>query len=405
MNIEILGSAIKKYPTPMYIFDVDEALENVKAFKKRFSPDIRLCFAMKANPFLTRQMASVVERVEVCSMGEFYICKKLQIQPEKILISGVLKEKEQLFEILNFYRGTCIYTVESWNQFQYFQTWCEENAEVISVYLRLTSRNQFGMERRMVEKIIAKRQQDPFLKIQGIHYFSGTQKKAKTMKKELAYLDAFFAELKEQYDFHVQTLEYGPGISVPYFKDQDIEPKEDLDMLEKALSEMKWKGTVVLELGRALAAPCGYYLTAIRDIKQNEKKNYCIVDGGIHQLHYDGQIRGMYCPKFQISPKQDDGIEENWTICGSLCTANDRLVQKVPVKNLKIGQVLIFEQVGAYAMTEGMALFLSHELPKVIFYNKKNGFQVVRQEVQTYHWNMEKETEDGNFDEYFDGNR
>ena len=60
---------------------------------------------------------------------------------------------------------------------------------------------------------------------------------------------------------------------------------------------MRWKGRVVLEMGRAFAASCGTYLTRAEDIKKNNGKNICLTDGGIHQLQYDGQIRGMYIQK------------------------------------------------------------------------------------------------------------
>ena len=68
---------------------------------------------------------------------------------------------------------------------------------------------------------------------------------------------------------------------------------------------------------------------------------------------------------------------------------------------MRVDNVLIFEYVGAYSVTEGMALFLSHELPKVAFYSKEMGWKLVRNERQTYEDNMEKEIEDGQFDEYF----
>ena len=57
--------------------------------------------------------------------------------------------------------------------------------------------------------------------------------------------------------------------------------------------------------------------------------------------------------------------KEEWTICGSLCTANDILVKQYPLSEVKIGDVLLFERTGAYSMSEGMALFLSRELPAV----------------------------------------
>ncbi|MCI8326841.1 MAG: hypothetical protein HFI37_03590, partial [Lachnospiraceae bacterium] len=391
--------------TPLYVFNLDEMAENVSVLKKNLGGKADLCFAMKANPFLVRPLAAITDRVEVCSMGEFRICKEQRIPPEKILISGVLKKREDLYEILRCCRGKCAYTVESMNQFHALVQWCDVSGEALHIYLRLSSGNQFGMDEETLQNIISLRHMWPLIKIRGIHYFSGTQKKSmEKVKKELAYLDWFCASLEEKFEFQTEELEYGPGVSIPYFKGQENTLEKDIRAIAAAVSTMKWKGRMTLEMGRALTASCGYYLTSVRDTKQNKEKNYCIVDGGIHQIHYDGQIRGMYCPLFRISPEQEAGPKQEWTICGSLCTANDVLIQKVEIKNLEIGDVLIFEHAGAYAMTEGMALFLSHELPGIACYSRKMGWKLVRKEQCTYNWNMEEETKDGDFKEYFNGN-
>lgn len=402
MDIEKLEHGIVRYGTPLYIFDMDEMRENVKKFRSVLKGRTGLCFAMKANPFLVSQMAAVTDRIEVCSMGEFQICKARQIPPEKILVSGVLKKKEDIYQILDDYRGKCTYTVESLNQFHCFADWCDANGEVLHVYLRLTSGNQFGMDQEMIQNIIEVRNMCPFLKIQGIHYFSGTQKKTvEKIRKELEYLDQFCRELEEGTGFQIEELEYGPGIPVAYFEGQKDTMESDINALAEAVSQMQWKGSVMLEMGRALAASCGYYLTGVRDVKQNGGKNYCIVDGGIHQMNYDGQIRGMHQPLFRVSPEHEYGKPKEWTVCGALCTTNDVLMQKVEIKNLRIGNVLIFERTGAYSMTEGMALFLSHSFPKVAFYSKEMGWRLVREDRPTYEDNMEKEIQDGHFDEYF----
>ena len=112
----------------------------------------------------------------------------------------------------------------------------------------------------------------------------------------------------------------------------------------------------------------------------------------------------MYCPKFQVIPAHEYGIEKTYTVCGSLCTVNDILVQNVAIKNLRVGNVLIFERVGAYAMTEGMAMFLSHELPQAAFYSKEMGWKLARKKLETYKWNMEDKIDDGSIDEHFNGN-
>lgn len=224
------------------------------------------------------------------------------------------------------------------------------------------------------------------------------------MKKELTYLDGYLKKLEETFSFRVEELEYGPGISVPYFKGQEDRLAEDIRCLGREIGKMRWKGKVILEMGRALTARCGYYLTGVKEIKENDHKNYCIVDGGIHQMNYDGQIRGMYCPNFQVSPEHVSGAIREYTVCGSLCTVNDVLIQKAEIMDLKVGNVLIFAGMGAYAMTEGMALFLSHELPPIVCYDSENGWKLIRRKQETYQWNMEKEIDDGSIDEYFNGN-
>ena len=246
------------------------------------------------------------------------------------------------------------------------------------------------MDEEAIEKIIASRDQFPMIKVCGIHFFSGTQKKtAEKFSKEIAYLDKFCWKIEQKYGFTMSELEYGPGIAVPYFKDQEDTLEADIEVIKTAISRMKWKGKVMLEMGRAFVASCGYYLTCVHECKINNDRNYCIVDGGMHQIQYDGQIRGMYQPKCRMYPDGREGKKEKWTICGALCTANDVLVRDIELTAPGEGSVIIFENAGAYAMTEGMSLFLSHELPAVVFYSEKEGFKLARNKQETYKWNME----------------
>lgn len=396
INTEEIKTGAEKYETPLYIFDVDEMLNTAVQFKKGTGNRADICFAMKANPFLVKQMPDLIDRIEVCSMGEYEICRNLGIAPEKLLISGVLKEKEDILKILQYYRGMCTYTIESPNQFYCLADWSEENREVVHVYLRLTSGNQFGMDEEKIRYLMQVSHKYSFLKIRGLHYFSGTQKRSlEKIKKELLYLDDICRRLGD-----ISELEYGPGIPVAYFQNQKDEQNLYITGISEAIAEMKWKGKITLEMGRALVASCGYYLTRIKDIKQSNGKNYCIVDGGIHQLQYDGQIRGIYQPKVRVlseSLEEDTGenAKQEWTICGSLCTANDVLIQNLRTGKLKEDDLLVFEMAGAYAPMEGMALFLSHDLPAVTIFRKSAGWKLIREKQSTYQWNMEREIENG----------
>ena len=120
MKKEMLFNAAKKYGTPLYVFDLDILKEQTERIRAGFGPGISLCYAMKANPFLTGYMAQWADRIEVCSMGEFRICRRLQVPSEKLFISGVMKKRDDIREILSYCGNRCAYTVESPLHFQYF---------------------------------------------------------------------------------------------------------------------------------------------------------------------------------------------------------------------------------------------------------------------------------------------
>ena len=120
-----------------------------------------------------------------------------------------------------------------------------------------------------------------------------------------------------------------------------------------------------------------------------------MTDGGIHQIHYDGQVRGMYLPHVEMIPEKEEGQEGEYTVFGALCTVNDVLLQKVRLKEPSVGSTLVFERTGAYSMVEGMALFLSRELPAVALYSKNMGWKQLRRRQPTYQWNMKKEENNG----------
>ncbi len=430
-----LREAIRSYSTPLYIFHEDEFLSRFDYFRQYLGDDIGLTFCMKTNPFLTGVSLAKAERIEVCSFGEFQLCKDIRIPPERLLISGVLKQEADLREIIRYAGDRALYTAESKSQFQLLDQIGREEGIRLSVLLRLSSGNQFGMDEATILHLVRRKEKFPNTEISGIHYFSGTQKhRLAKHQKELEKLDNFFRCLQTEADYHVPMLEYGTGFGVPYFdgQEENVTSPASLREFRNMLNAMKWKGKVTLEMGRALAYSCGIYITEVCDTKSNDGKNYIIVDGGIHQLQYDGQIRGMYQPDLLILPgfrvqgtvfsephspvlpplkesafhsppipqkaqplpdpkkrtgnaeTSPDSGETHYVVCGSLCTTNDVLIADYAGSEIHNGDYLIFGRTGAYSIYEGMSLFLSHELPGVVLYSERDGFSKMRVRQETY---------------------
>ena len=91
---------IKKYKTPFYLYDITELKKRVEMIRSH-QKDIGLCYAMKAAPLLAGYIAPFVDRLEVCSPGEYEICIRDKVKPEQILVSGVNKTRESMDRILS----------------------------------------------------------------------------------------------------------------------------------------------------------------------------------------------------------------------------------------------------------------------------------------------------------------
>ena len=398
---EKIGELAKLHGTPLYIFDKEELYKRICDIQKILGKDITLCYAMKANPFLVDALKPLVTKFEVCSPGEFAICRREQVDMSSIVLSGVYKKQSDIEYVMDACGGVGVYTVESTEQFNMLCLCAEKRNIKISVLLRLTSKNQFGLDEVEIEKIVENREDYSYVNIIGIQYYSGTQKKKTEIHvKELQQLDAFCEHLKNQYDFTVKELEYGPGLMVSYFGADAY--KNDYKMLQEFVTELeklKTKYHITLEMGRYLVATCGVYVSKIVDIKVHSEQQYCIIDGGINHINYYGQTMAMKIPAYAylksdgtvvkayewVENRNKDTVKYNtddeqskWTICGALCTVADVIVKNLPIGTPDKGDMLIFYNIGAYSVTEGIYLFLSRTLPKIIMYDKDGIVEVFR---------------------------
>lgn len=381
MDQKILTQQALAIATPGYIFDLDVFRNRVRLVEKAFGEKVGLCFSIKANPFLLKFLPGEFDKIEVCSPGELSICERIGVDLGKIILSGVNKTRKDVERAID--DGVDVLTVESHLHLQLIHEAAKVRGKTVSVLLRLTAGSQFGMDRSDVLDIIANREQYPHIRIVGIHFFSGTQKrKAAAIIKELDKLMVFFDEVKETHGFTLQRLEYGTGLAVDYFAaDAEDQEAARLDAISDKIREVGEKTELTVEMGRFFAAPCGYYVNKVIDTKTCEGIHYAIVDGGLNQLKYDGQIQGMQIPNITHIPahaEEKDAMEQPWTLCGSLCTTADVLARNVAMKNLRIGDTLVFHRTGAYSVSEGMALFLSRELPEVNVYSVATGLQQLR---------------------------
>ena len=379
--------AARQYGTPYYLFEIKELRDRIQEIKRIAGSKMKLCYAVKANPFLVSYINDLVDKFEVCSPGEYTICKKEKIDSAKIVLSGVYKERREIEETLSDgFKGT--YTLESKQQCALLYELARENNKMIHVLIRLTSGNQFGMNKEDIEEIMDDSKYSQYFIIEGIHYYSGTQKKHSMIEKELNEILDFCNHLEQRYNKSISKLEYGPGLYIDYFGSA-IEGFSEIRYLSKQLEKLSGQMEVTIELGRYIAALCGKYVTRVVDTKKNQNINYAITDGGIHQLGYHGQMLGMKFPRVSIIYNTSkERIRESWMICGALCTVQDVLLKNFETETLQTGDFIIFHDVGAYAMTDTNVLFLSRDLPLVLVENTDGVMECIRKRIQSVTFNI-----------------
>ena len=382
---------IREIGTPTYVYDVVTILDRIKYLRGKLDADI--LYAVKANSFIVKEIEEEIDGYEICSKGEFDICNSLGINRDKMVISGVHKDRPSIEEMIESYDDIRKYTIESVNQWKLLTEVAKKYGRHIHALIRLTSGNQFGVCEEDLKYIIG-HNDETVIEIDGIEYFSGTQKHSiKKINKEADKLITLIDTIREELGFTVREIEYGPGIGVDYFADKAAKYIEAdfFEALTEAAKPLRQKYRVTLEMGRALAAPCGEYVSRIVDCKVNGGTGYVLIDGGSHQVHYDGMMRGMHVPHLRTIPARKG--DQAWTIAGSLCSVNDILASQARLGAVQIGDCLVFENAGAYAMDEGPALFLSHELPAV-YAVKGQAVRVLRRRMDT--WPMHVDIEEDN---------
>lgn len=349
-----------------YLFDGRKLAARIAHLRNLIPANVDLCYAVKANPFLIREAEKYVDRLEICSPGEAEICLNLGVDTREMVISGVYKTPDFIQSLIANPEFGGVFTIESAAQFDLIDALAQRFDRTVPVLLRLTNESQFGMDAETIERIVVARSQHPRVDLTGIQFFSGTQKTSlKKLRREIEHIDRFLTLLREKYNYDAEALEYGPGFPVSYFEGENLDEDALIGGFCTALYGMENFPKITLELGRSIAASCGQYVARVVDIKRNGNQNYLLVDGGMHHIQYFGQYMAMKQPKFTVFGKENAEKKEKWNVAGSLCSMNDILAKQVSLPDMAVSDALVFENAGAYCATEGIALFLSRDLPEV----------------------------------------
>ncbi|MCL2708017.1 MAG: hypothetical protein FWF03_02755, partial [Defluviitaleaceae bacterium] len=133
-----------------------------------------------------------------------------------------------------------------------------------------------------------------------------------------------------------------------------------------------------LELGRFLVAEAGVFVASVIDVKRSGSVNFAILDGGMssfyrpmftnqkHRVTVVGktQKNETRCAKSRGSENHEKGALK-YRLVGNTCTPLD-VIGDEELPALMAGDLLAFENAGAYGYSMSMLDFISFDRPKEI---------------------------------------
>lgn len=369
--------------TPFYAYDRGLIRERVIQLREVLPPEIKLHFAMKANPMpaVVCHLASMVDGIDVASGGELRVALDSGMHAREISFAGPGKSDVELTQAV---ASEILVNVESPAELQRLARLGQALGRKPRVALRINpdfelktsgmrmggGPKQFGID---AEQAPAALQECARLELdfQGFHIFCGSQ----SLRHEAiceSQVKAF--ELAARLGAHapapIKVLNLGGGFGIPYFAGEqplDLAPiAANLRSIVAAARGELPDAELVIELGRYLVGEAGVYVARVVDRKVSRGQVFLVTDGGLHQhLSASGNFGQVLRKNYpvEIGTRPVDGEAESVSVVGPLCTPLDLLADRMALPKADVGDLVVVYQSGAYGLTASPTGFLSHPAP------------------------------------------
>jgi len=353
-----LDSLTKNRARPFYFYNLDDAVERARAFLKHGA---RVHYAMKANSHdrLLKAFAHLGLGVDVVSLGEMQKALALGIAPQKIIFSGVGKDREELEAALH--ARILQINVESFEELQHLEQIAQEKRTDMDIALRLnihlqapthkhiqtaTPESKFGLDQRQLPEVLQWLKSGRRVKLKALTVHIGSQiLDVSVFAKMSAEMGKIYSSVREQ-GFALERLDLGGGLGIDY----KTKGEDDLNRLEEYMKVLlKSHGTtaeVILEPGRFLVARMGVLLAKVIYVKKTLDRQFVILNAGMNHL----MRPALYQAYHRIEPlaAPPDAKEQIYSIVGPICESTDVFAYDRPMKTVKSGDWVGIFDAGAY---------------------------------------------------------
>lgn len=361
---------VKKFGSPLYIYDFETIDSITKDFKKAFEGrDIHMMYAAKA--FMTKAICKIMQKenfgLDCVSAGELYTAHSADFDMKNIVFNGNNKTCEELRIAIDF--GVQLFSVDNFTEAKNLDKVAKEKNVKVNILLRITPGiechtheyiqtgnidSKFGFDLSQIDEIVSLVVNDyKNLNLVGLHAHLGSQ-----IFETQVYHDAVEVMMREaklikdKFGLNLDTFNIGGGAGIKYVEsDEPISIYEIAVVVKNSFDEncAKYgieKPHLYIEPGRCIVGTAGITVYTVGSYKNvpNGKK-YVALDGGMA----DNIRPALYEAEYTAEKVSDIDVEkETVTLAGRYCESGDILIKNVEMPKLQEGDLVCLYDTGAY---------------------------------------------------------
>ena len=378
---------VEKAGTPVYIYSYNTMFRHYNAFAQAFSsiPHI-ICYSVKANSNISviGSFLRMGSGLDIVSKGELYRATIAGADPQKIVFSGVGKKEDEIKFALE--KNILMFNVESEAELYKINAVAGCLNKKAPVALRVNpdidpqthpyistgmKENKFGINIDKAEELYSVAQKMNYIDIVGIDFHIGSQlTKMEPFTDALDKLKTLVEKLRHN-SIGIKYIDIGGGLGITYDKETPPKPEEYAGHIKKSIKDLNC--TLIVEPGRALVGNAGILVASVIYLKQNEYKNFIIVDASMTDL-----IRPALYSSYQnvIPVVKTDNETITADIVGPVCESSDFMAKNRSIVKPEPNDLIAVMSCGAYGFS--MASNYNSRPRAAEIMVKENEFTIIR---------------------------
>ena len=348
----------KKFDTPTYCYSYTQLKKNINNFKKNFkSFSPLICFAVKSNTNLNliREIQKFGLGADVVSMGELMMALKAGINPKKIVFSGVGKTSKEISYAID--KKILLINAESKSEIKEIDRIARLKKKKIQIGIRLNpntdaktlsqistgkKENKFGVNEKTFLELVNYCQNSKNINLECLSVHIGSQiLDHKPYEKMLNVVDKLIDKTKHKFKY----IDLGGGMGISY---DNNSKKLNYSKYNIAIKKFlkKHSSKIIFEPGRSIVGDIGFLISKIIYIKENDKKNFIILDAAMNDL----MRPALYGANHKTLPsiKRNQVSKRTCEFVGPICESTDKFISLKKFQKLKEKDIIVMCDVGAY---------------------------------------------------------